>query len=162
MAGKRLAVTFPASLPPRSRAAATSLQAQLWRTIDSYHFTDRERETINLVAQGFTNREISEQLKIDVSHVKSLVRTALAKIGCQEGVDRGSRIVHGRVRARTGYVNRLIDRATEVIGDHDQALRWLGTPVRALDYATPISLLGTKKGVARVEDVLGQMEHGIW
>ena len=56
----------------------------------------------------------------------------------------------------------VIDRATEVIGDRDEAMRWLGTPVRALDYATPISLLGTSEGTERVEDVLGQMEHGVW
>jgi putative toxin-antitoxin system antitoxin component (TIGR02293 family) len=56
----------------------------------------------------------------------------------------------------------VIDRATEVIGDREDAMRWLGTPVRALDYATPISLLGTREGAARVEDVLGQMEHGVW
>jgi putative toxin-antitoxin system antitoxin component (TIGR02293 family) len=59
-------------------------------------------------------------------------------------------------------VESIISRAIEVIGDRDQAMRWLGTPVRALDFATPISLLGTGAGAARVEDVLGQMEHGIW
>jgi putative toxin-antitoxin system antitoxin component (TIGR02293 family) len=56
----------------------------------------------------------------------------------------------------------VIVRATQVIGDRDEAMRWLGTPVRTLDYATPISLLGTSEGTARVEDVLGQMEHGVW
>jgi putative toxin-antitoxin system antitoxin component (TIGR02293 family) len=56
----------------------------------------------------------------------------------------------------------VINRAAQVIGDRDEAMRWLGTPVRALDYATPISLLATREGVTRVEDVLGQMEHGVW
>jgi putative toxin-antitoxin system antitoxin component (TIGR02293 family) len=51
---------------------------------------------------------------------------------------------------------------TELIGDHDEAMRWLGNPVRALDYATPISLHSVSEGVKRVEDVLGQMEHGVW
>lgn len=41
-------------------------------------------------------------------------------------------------------------------------MRWLGSPVRALDFATPISILGSKEGVKRVNDVLGQMEHGVW
>ena len=59
-------------------------------------------------------------------------------------------------------VESVIDRAIEVMGDRDEAMRWLGTPVRALDYATPISLLGTSEGATRVEDVLGQMEHGVW
>jgi putative toxin-antitoxin system antitoxin component (TIGR02293 family) len=59
-------------------------------------------------------------------------------------------------------LDAVVDRATEVIGNRDEAMRWLGTPVRALDFATPISLLGTSEGTARVEDVLGQMEHGVW
>ena len=59
-------------------------------------------------------------------------------------------------------VESVIDRAIEVMGDRDEAMRWLGTPVRALDYATPISLLGTSEGATRVEDVLGRMEHGVW
>ncbi len=56
----------------------------------------------------------------------------------------------------------IVDRATAVIGDRTEAMRWLGTPVRALGYATPISLLGTSEGAARVEDLLGQIEHGVW
>jgi putative toxin-antitoxin system antitoxin component (TIGR02293 family) len=59
-------------------------------------------------------------------------------------------------------VDFMIEKATEVIGDRDEAMRWLGTPVRVLDFATPISLLGTREGTRRVEDVLGQMEHGVW
>jgi uncharacterized protein (DUF2384 family) len=52
--------------------------------------------------------------------------------------------------------------ATEVLGDHNAVLRWLGTAVVALDYATPISVLGTVQGVRRLNDVLTQMEHGVW
>ena len=59
-------------------------------------------------------------------------------------------------------LDSVIDRATDVIGNRDEAMRWLGTPVRALNFATPISLLGTSEGTARVEHVLGQMEHGVW
>jgi putative toxin-antitoxin system antitoxin component (TIGR02293 family) len=55
----------------------------------------------------------------------------------------------------------VIDRAVEVIGDEAQALRWMGTPVRALDYATPISLLHLAQGRKAVLNVLGQLEHGI-
>ena len=56
----------------------------------------------------------------------------------------------------------IIERAAEVIGDRQEAVRWLGTPVRALDYATPISILATAEGAERVTDVLGQMERGVW
>jgi uncharacterized protein (DUF2384 family) len=48
------------------------------------------------------------------------------------------------------------------MGDRDEAMRWQGTPIRVLDYATPVSLLGTREGATRVESVLGQMEHSVW
>jgi putative toxin-antitoxin system antitoxin component (TIGR02293 family) len=59
-------------------------------------------------------------------------------------------------------LTKAVARATEVLGDRDAALRWLWTPVAALDYATPVSVLGASQGVTRVDDVLKQMEHGVW
>jgi putative toxin-antitoxin system antitoxin component (TIGR02293 family) len=57
--------------------------------------------------------------------------------------------------------SRVMDRAVEVIGDKNEAMRWMGTPVRALDYSTPVSLLGTRKGRQAVIAVLGRLEHGV-
>ncbi len=58
-------------------------------------------------------------------------------------------------------VAQVIGRAMAVIGGRSEALRWLGTPVHALDYATPVSLLGTGKGRDQVLSVLDQLEHGV-
>jgi putative toxin-antitoxin system antitoxin component (TIGR02293 family) len=55
----------------------------------------------------------------------------------------------------------VIRRTVEVIGDQPSAMRWLGTPVRALDYATPISLLHDDKGREAVLTVLGRLKHGV-
>ena len=53
-------------------------------------------------------------------------------------------------------------RAIEVFGSREKALRWLKTPVRSLGDQTPLSLLNTTEGVARVQDTLGRVEHGVW
>jgi uncharacterized protein (DUF2384 family) len=66
------------------------------------------------------------------------------------------------LKADPEELTKAVARATEVFGDEDAAFRWLGTPVAALDYATPISCLGTHQGVMRVNDVLTQIEHGVW
>lgn len=58
-------------------------------------------------------------------------------------------------------VDRILDRAAEVIGDREQALRWLGSPVRALNFATPVSQLATPQGTEAVETVLTRLEHGV-
>ena len=55
----------------------------------------------------------------------------------------------------------VINRAIEVIGDEKEAMRWLGTPVRALGYTTPISHLNDSEGQAAVLKVLTQLEHGV-
>ena len=53
-------------------------------------------------------------------------------------------------------------RAIEVFGTREKALRWLKAPVRALGDRTPLSLLTSAEGVARVQDTLGRVEHGVW
>jgi putative toxin-antitoxin system antitoxin component (TIGR02293 family) len=55
----------------------------------------------------------------------------------------------------------VIKRAIEVIGEKEEAMRWLGTPVRALGYATPISRLNDREGQTAVLDVLDRLEHGV-
>jgi hypothetical protein len=56
----------------------------------------------------------------------------------------------------------VINRAVDVIGDREEALRWLGTPVRALGYATPISKLKDEVGAKEVMSVLAALEQGSW
>lgn len=55
----------------------------------------------------------------------------------------------------------ILQRAIKVIGDEAEAIRWMGTPIRALDYATPISLLRDPEGYDAVRVVLGRLEHGV-
>jgi putative toxin-antitoxin system antitoxin component (TIGR02293 family) len=58
-------------------------------------------------------------------------------------------------------IDALIERAIEVIGDAEEAMRWLGTPVRALGYATPIAVLSKPDGKASVLAALSRLEHGV-
>lgn len=56
----------------------------------------------------------------------------------------------------------VLESAVKVIGDKHEAMRWLGTPIRALNYATPISLLDKPNGKDTVLDVLTRLEHGVF
>jgi putative toxin-antitoxin system antitoxin component (TIGR02293 family) len=62
--------------------------------------------------------------------------------------------------SKRSVVDRVLERVTDVIGTREEALRWLGTPVRALNYATPISLLSNDAGADRVLAVLTNLESG--
>ena len=62
---------------------------------------------------------------------------------------------------REGRETAVLARAVEVIGDKREAMRWMGTPVRDLAYATPVSLLHSEKGRTAVMGVLARLEHGV-
>jgi putative toxin-antitoxin system antitoxin component (TIGR02293 family) len=49
----------------------------------------------------------------------------------------------------------------ETLQDRDKAHRWLRKPNRALGGSVPLELLSTGEGASLVEDVLGQIAHGI-
>ncbi|MGO8757142.1 MAG: antitoxin Xre/MbcA/ParS toxin-binding domain-containing protein [Terracidiphilus sp.] len=84
------------------------------------------------------------------------------------GTESSSRLTEGGLQALPQDADSgeqaqaaVIRRTVEVIGNESDAMRWLGTPVRALDYATPISLLHESKGRKDVLTVLGRLEHGV-
>jgi uncharacterized protein (DUF2384 family) len=63
--------------------------------------------------------------------------------------------------AEASSIDAIVERAVEVIGDREDAMRWLGTPVAALNYATPISTMSQPGGKLQVIIVLARLEHGL-
>ena len=61
-----------------------------------------------------------------------------------------------------GDIVEVTARAVEVFGTREKALRWLRTPIPSLGDRIPLSLLDSPEGVARVQDTLGRVEHGVW
>ena len=59
-------------------------------------------------------------------------------------------------------IDAVIDRVVDVIGDRDEALRWMGTPVQSLGYATPISVMATSNGKRLVLALLDRLRYGVW
>jgi uncharacterized protein (DUF2384 family) len=96
---------------------------------------------------------VSERFQVSRDYVRVLVhktklkfRAALNASSCE---------------ATAPNIDRLMATATKVIGNREEALRWMGTPVRALGFSTPVSLLTTPEGVAQVLQVLNQLQHGV-
>jgi hypothetical protein len=54
-----------------------------------------------------------------------------------------------------------VSRANEVFGNSEKAMRWLRTPIPSIGD-TPMALLRTREGAARVEDALSAIELGVW
>jgi len=57
---------------------------------------------------------------------------------------------------------RIVERASEILGGQEEALRWLNAPNRALGGQPPTVLLETDHGLQQVEEILGRIEHGVY
>lgn len=57
---------------------------------------------------------------------------------------------------------RVLSSAQEVYGDRDRALAWLRKPNARLENRTPLSLLKTDTGSRIVEELLVQIDEGIY
>ncbi|MFJ9553392.1 response regulator [Nocardiopsis sp. NPDC101807] len=86
---RHLAATRPAAPTPAARAVAT--------------LTERESQTLTLMAQGMTNAEIADRLFLGVQTVKTHVSHTLAKLGAR---DRTQAVIAaydaGLIRPNTG------------------------------------------------------------
>jgi putative toxin-antitoxin system antitoxin component (TIGR02293 family) len=57
---------------------------------------------------------------------------------------------------------RIYDQAVRVLGDKEKALHWLRKPLRRFAGRTPLQMLCTEFGARMVEEMLGQMDYGMF
>jgi putative toxin-antitoxin system antitoxin component (TIGR02293 family) len=57
---------------------------------------------------------------------------------------------------------RLYRFAVNVFGEQERALRWLGKPKHDFEERTPIQMLRTESGGRLVEEMLVQIEEGMF
>lgn len=57
---------------------------------------------------------------------------------------------------------RVFDQAVSVFGEIEQARRWLNKPKRRFDARTPLQMLRTDFGGRMVEEMLGQIDEGMF
>jgi putative toxin-antitoxin system antitoxin component (TIGR02293 family) len=98
-----------------------------------------------------TNLGLTDQDAAGVLHIppRTLARRKGGRLEPNEG-ERLMRLV------------RLVAQATDVLGSQKKALRWMESPNRALEGATPMSLLDTDVGTQAAEAVLTRIEYGVF
>jgi putative toxin-antitoxin system antitoxin component (TIGR02293 family) len=57
---------------------------------------------------------------------------------------------------------RIFDQAVSVFGDAEKARRWLSKPKERFHERTPLQMLRTDFGGRAVEEMLGQLDHGMF
>ncbi|SEJ43491.1 putative toxin-antitoxin system antitoxin component, TIGR02293 family [Azotobacter beijerinckii] len=56
----------------------------------------------------------------------------------------------------------VLSKAEEVLGDRQEAAKWMVTPAMGLEGRAPIDLLTTQVGFELVEDFLTRMQYGVY
>jgi putative toxin-antitoxin system antitoxin component (TIGR02293 family) len=57
---------------------------------------------------------------------------------------------------------RVYDQAVHVLGEKEKAVYWLSEPKRRFEGRTPIQMMVTGLGTRMVEEMLGQIQHGMF
>ena len=57
---------------------------------------------------------------------------------------------------------RVFDHAVSVLGEREKALYWMNEPKRRFEGRTPLQMLRTEMGGRLVEEMLGQIEYGMF
>lgn len=57
---------------------------------------------------------------------------------------------------------RVFDHAVAVFGDAERARNWLSAPKKRFDQRSPLQMLRTDLGGRMVEEMLGQIEYGMF
>jgi len=57
---------------------------------------------------------------------------------------------------------KLLGKAIKVLGDLDDAKRWLNSPQFGLGGAVPLDYAKTEVGAREVENLLGRIEYGVY
>ena len=57
---------------------------------------------------------------------------------------------------------RVFDQAVAVFGDRERARNWLNKPKKRFEERTPLQMLRTEVGGRMVEEMLGQIDEGMF
>jgi len=121
---------------------------------------DAPRETIEAIREGLPAEALSwlkDRLDLTADQLAGLVHVSRRTMSRRKN--------EGRLKPdeseRVLRLIRLYRRAAEVLGGPEEATEWLRENNFALGEETPLEFADTEPGARRVEQLLGQIEHGI-
>ena len=97
---------------------------------------------------GITDKEMAAALGLSTSYLHRL------KLDQRISQDASERLL---------LLENLLQHALDTFeGKFDTVLNWLRSPLRELEYQTPLQILDTVTGYLLVDRVLGRIDHGIF
>jgi len=123
---------------------------------------ERTDELIQEVRKGLsfqTLESLSSKSGISVPELAAIIEIPERTLARRKAAGRLARDESERLLR----ISTIFQKAVELFnGDMPEAVAWLLRPRRALADHTPLAYSGTELGAREVEDLIGQLEHGVF
>jgi putative toxin-antitoxin system antitoxin component (TIGR02293 family) len=118
-----------------------------------------DRDLRDAIRQGFPPAVVEELMRASGLTLKELAAALDLSARSLQRRRRTGRLARYE-SDRLYRLARIIALASEYLGDHERALRWLKHPNRALGGIAPVTAIDTELGARQVENVLGRIAYG--
>jgi putative toxin-antitoxin system antitoxin component (TIGR02293 family) len=107
-------------------------------------------------------KEINERYDLTFNNLAAVLDVTPKTLTRWTNSKKGTTVISEQKTDRLKILESILELGKEVLGSDDELNEWLHHPVFALDGKKPIELLKTESGRRRVEEVLHQIEYGIY
>ena len=117
---------------------------------------------IESVEAGLPVTELAElQTSLDMPAERLAPMLGISKATFHRNKGAGQRLKPA-VSDRVVRLAKLFGKAIQVLGNGDEARRWLNSPQFGLGGAVPLDYAKTEVGAREVENLLGRIEYGVY
>jgi len=107
-------------------------------------------------------RELNERYALTIGDIADVLDVAPKTLSRWTKNKKSSRGISEQRNDSLKILESLLKLGEKVLGSEDELNHWLHNPVFALEGKKPIDLIKTESGRRRVEEVLHQIEYGIY
>ena len=101
---------------------------------------------------------LAKYLGITLDQIALLLHTSYRNLARKEGQD----MMDPHKSEMILELATFAQRGVEVLGSHQSFKDWLQSPIRSLDFKTPLDYLDTTFGIKMLLKILGRLEHGVF
>ena len=107
-------------------------------------------------------REINERYALTVGDIAGVLDVATKTITRWTKSKNSGSTLSAQKKDRLAVLESILKLGKKVLGSNEELNRWLHSPVFSLDGKKPVDMIKTESGRRRVEEVLHQIEYGIY
>ena len=107
-------------------------------------------------------REINERYALTVGDIAGVLDVATKTITRWTKSKNSGSTLSAQKKDRLAVLESILKLGKKVLGSNEELNRWLHSSVFSLDGKKPVDMIKTESGRRRVEEVLHQIEYGIY